>query len=475
MNVLSLVTKNIPPRWTNQEEAFEFSMSRPSVMLDMDMGTGKTRVAIEVAFAREDVQRILVVCPKKTVENGVWSTNLLKFAPDDGWDYWSIPNKGNTDAKADSLCEYLESYAPKQFIVVNFESVWRGKLGDVLLRRGIDMVILDESHRAKAAGSKVSKYLAVLARRVPYKMCLTGTPMANSPLDVYGQFRFLDPSIYGTNYNVFLSNYAIMGGAERRFVVGFKNQQDLNNKFRSITYSCKMEDVRDQIKLPEHLPPVVCPVNLPAKDMRMVKELNKEFITECEDGAIVVNNVVTKMIRLQQISSGFCMVQKELLGKPEKQELNTAKMDTLVDILSDISPVASVVVFCLFKHDLRAVQQAATESKRDYMEISGDVNTYSEWLESEGGVIAVQIQAGAESIDLTKSHYAVYYSLPHSLFLYNQSKSRLYRPGQTRRVSFMHLIADGTIDVGIYRSLQNKEDIIESIKKGEFDFGYMRR
>ena len=64
----------------------------------------------------------------------------------------------------------------------------------------------DESHRAKAAGSKVSKFLALLGKRVHYKMCLSGTPMANSPLDVYGQYRFLDSSIFGTNHYLFLQD-----------------------------------------------------------------------------------------------------------------------------------------------------------------------------------------------------------------------------------------------------------------------------
>ena len=67
-------------RWQNQEEAFQFAMQHPSVMLDMDMGTGKTRVAIDVMLARTDVKRVLVVCPKAVIP--VWRTNIEKFYPD---------------------------------------------------------------------------------------------------------------------------------------------------------------------------------------------------------------------------------------------------------------------------------------------------------------------------------------------------------------------------------------------------------
>jgi SNF2 family DNA or RNA helicase len=73
---------------------------------------------------------------------------------------------------------------------------------------------------------------------------------------------------------------------------------------------------------------------------------------------------------------------------------------------------------------------------------------------------------------MTKANHAIYFSIPHSLALYNQSKARLYRPGQTRPVSFCHLIAEDTIDVALYRSLLKKEDVIEAIKAGTFDFGY---
>ena len=304
-------------------------------------------------------------------------------------------------------------------------------------------------------------------------MCLSGTPMANSPLDIYGQYRFLDPSIFGTNYYLFKQQYAVMGGPDLKFVVGYKNQKTLNDKFRSIAYTCRMSDIKDRIKLPDALPPVQRDVILPSKDMKMMKEFNKEFIAECESGHIVANNVLTKLLRLQQIASGFCMVNTDTAGNTEVQELNTAKQDCLADMLSDISPVSSVVVFCVYRHDIKAIREAATKAKRDVFELSGTVNELDEWKQKDGAVIAVQIQAGAEGVDMTKANHAVYFSVPHSLALYNQSKARLYRPGQTGSVSFIHLIAKGTVDEAMYKSLIKKKDTIESIKEGTFDFGYI--
>lgn len=456
-------------RWKNQEEALQFALQHPQCMMDMDMGTGKTRVAIDTVFTRKDVYRVLVVCPKAVVS--VWRKNLNKFAPDNNWQCWDV-QKGTVKQKAESLKNFFKIPASKQFVIINYDAIWRAPMGDFISRSNFNMIILDESHRAKSPNSKVSKYLALLGKRVIYKMCLSGTPMANSPLDVYGQYRFLDNTIYGTNYKNFKQQFAILGGPEMNWVIGYKNQKELNKRFDSIAYHCKMSEIADRLKLPEVLPPTQIDVQLPAKDLRTVQTLSREFVAECGTGHVVVNNVLVKLLRLQQISSGFCFTQESILDNGVIQELNTAKEDTLEEILMDIGIDENVVVFCIFKHDLEAIHRAAEKVGRPCYELSGSENTLDDWDKTDGAVIAVQIQAGAEGVDMTKANHAIYFSIPHSLALYNQSKARLYRPGQTRPVSFCHLIAEDTIDVALYRSLLKKEDVIEAIKAGTFDFGY---
>ena len=467
-------------RWQNQEEAYNFAMRHSASMLDMEMGTGKTRVALDVAMDRPDVTKILVVCPKAVIP--VWRENLLKFYDGANWICWD-DCKGSIKTKTESLKSWFNEYVPKikeqgetpkQFVILNYDCVWRGDMGNFVYGKvNFDMVILDESHRAKAAGSKVSKFLALLGRKVVYKMCLSGTPMANSPLDVYGQYRFLDPTIFGTRYDLFLQEYAIMGGPERNFVVGFKNQRDLNKKFSSIAYTCKMSEIADRIKLPAALPPTRRTVELPSRDMKTLKEMSKEFIAECGSGHVIANNVLVKMLRMQQICSGFCQISNMPGDDPRVEVLNDAKYQELLDILSDMSPWSSVVVFCVFRHDIGVIKEAARKSKREAFEISGTANELEEWKQMDGGVLVVQIQAGSEGIDMTKANHAIYYSVPHSLAMYEQSKARLYRPGQTRPVSFCHLVASGTIDEAMYKSLLRKEDVIESIRSGSFDFGYL--
>lgn len=463
-------------RWQNQEEAYQFAMQHPSTMLDMDMGTGKTRVAIDVMLDRSDVHRTLVACPKAVIP--VWRTNIEKFYPDNTniwvWD----GRKGKVADKAKDIQEFIKVGADmdKTVVVVNYDAIWRDPLGDLLRQLHFDMVILDESHRIKAAGSKVSKYLALLGKSVPYKLCLSGTPMANSPLDVYGQYRFLDPSIFGTNHGVFLSKYAIMSYTNPPFVIGCKNTQELNSKFRSIAYTCKMQDIQDRLKLPEELPPNIIKLSLSTKDYATCKALNKEFIAECRGGKyVVLNNVLAKVLRLQQITSGFCMAQDAPNDEPNEVELNSVKADALKDFLQDFSKEEKIVVFCVFKHDIKSVHGVCKSLGVEAYELSGDTNTFEDWKKAKGGVLVVQIQAGAEGIDMTCARVCVYYSLPHSLALYEQSKARLRRPGQNHKVLFNYLLCESTIDELIYSTLASKRDLIADVKSGNIDYGYIKR
>ena len=479
---------DVPPMWPTQEEAVDKVLSGPATMLDMGMGCGKTRVAIEAVMRMDDVRCALVVCPKAVC--GVWPQELRKYV--DGTEYVTFTRRPNRTVRqtAADLWDFMNAdkvpgaaatsvHVPKRLIIINYDSVWRKPLGDYLIRladrHGIDMVILDESHRAKAAGSKVSKYLAMLGRRVPHRLCLSGTPMANSPLDVYGQYRFLDRTIYGTNHERFLQEYAVMGGPERRFVVGYKNQRGLMDKFRSIAYTCTLQDVADRVSLPDPIPPTTVPVDLPAKDMRTMEVLSEEFVAECDGGFITANNVLTKLLRMQQVCAGFCPVQGGPLDSPEVRDLNRSKADALGSIMEDLPPDERLVVFCVFQHDLDMVSAVTKRHGRPFFELSGRRHDWESFKASEGSVVAVQIQAGAEGVDMTEASHAVYFSLPHSLALYEQSKARLYRPGQPRPVQFTHLIATGTVDEAMYESLQRKRDVIDSIRDGTFNYGYLKR
>ena len=144
-------------------------------------------------------------------------------------------------------------------------------------------------------------------------------------------------------------------------------------------------------------------------------------MAECGGGFATASNVLVRLLRMQQITSGFCEVQPGPGEAGELRELNDAKYRAALDWASDLPPGERLVVFCTFTHDLDMSRRLSEALRRPFFELSGREHRADEWRASEGGLLAVQIRAGAEGVDLTASSRALYWSLPHSLALYEQS------------------------------------------------------
>ncbi|NLW75523.1 MAG: DEAD/DEAH box helicase, partial [Methanomicrobiales archaeon] len=335
---------------------------------------------------------------------------------------------------------------------------WKSPFDSWILNfANFDLVVCDESHRIKAAGSSVSKYLAKVADRVPYKLCLTGTPMPHGPMDLYGQYRFLDKGIFGISFTKFRARYAQMvplGMTGISKIIGYQNQDEMHDKFYSIAYRAD----RDVLELPDAIHNTR-EVELDPKTMKIYKNLEKDFYSWiAEDKEVTIRNALAKILRLQQVTSGHIPSDEgEILT------VGTEKAEALAELFEDISADEPIVVFCRFRHDLDMIIQTAQKIGRTVCELSGRCNQLAEWQEGKYSVIAVQIQAGGVGVDLTRACYCVYYSVGHSLGDYEQSLARIHRPGQERTVFYYHLVASGTIDEKVYKSLHDKKDIVQAI------------
>ena len=449
--------------WKHQLQAYHFAANLPAAMLYMAMGTGKSKVAVDLIINRGH-KRVLIVCPKSVIN--VWPKEFKKHAGHDRYEVLPLTT-GSVAKKKEATEFFLKLQATKgnqAIVVVNYETVWRPPFDDFATKAGFDLVVLDESHKIKAPGSKVSQYFGRLADKVTHRLCLTGTPMPNSPLDVYGQYRFLDKGIYGTSYVKFRARYAVTVpvGEKGQMVVAFQNQDELHDKFYSIAYRAD-KDVLD-------LPPAihqVREVELSPKTLKFYRELERDFYAwiETEKGQgkeVSINNALTKLLRLQQVCSGFVPSDDG-----DIIQTGTEKFDELVDYFEDLDKNEPVVVFCRFRHDLDAVHEAAKRTGRTSSELSGRVNTLKEWQEGKTDVIAVQIQAGGVGIDLTRANYCVYYSVGFSLGDYEQSLARIHRPGQTKTTFYTHIIAAGTVDEKVHEALDKKKKVVESILNKE--------
>jgi SNF2 family DNA or RNA helicase len=407
---------------------------------------------------------VLVVCPKSVIQ--VWPKQFREHA--------AIPytvvtlDEGSVAQRTKQLGLALELASKRNervCCVLNYESAWREPMAAALLKAKWDCVCLDESHRIKAPGGQASKFFGRLGDNVLARVCLTGTPMPHSPLGIYAQYRFLDKGIYGTSFTAFRNRYAEMGGYGNYQVMGYVNQDELQRKFYSIAFRVMADDVQD---LPETMD-LVRPVILSPGARKVYEQLNDEFVAGVDMGKVTVTNALTKLLRLQQITSGFVTLDTDVEGadeEPEVKEIDTAKAEVLLDILEDLKTTEPVAIFCRFQKDLDTIKDVAKSLGRGCAELSGRMNELKAWQEDTEGklpLIAVQMQAGGVGVDLVRSHYCVFYSLGFSLGDYLQARKRTHRPGQNERVTYFHLIAEKTVDETVYEALHQRQNVVDSV------------
>lgn len=451
------LTKTTP--WAHQLRAYHFAKDLPATMLALDMGVGKTKISIDLVI-NQGWRRVLILCPKSVV--AVWPLEFEKHG--------AVPvgtlalDEGSVSARANQLVTFLNLQTAREqpaVVVANYDAVWRTPMDRTVLGVEWDAVICDESHRIKAPGGKAALFCSQLGDRVPHRLALTGTPLPHSPLDAYAQYRFLDKGIFGTSFVNFRARYAVMGGFNGKQVLSYQNQDDFHEKFYSIAYRVKSEDVQ---QLPEAID-VVRPVTISAYARKLYDTLKKEFVVGVGDGTITAGNALTRLLRLQQIGSGWAKQDRnvETGAEGELTQIDQAKQDVLADLLEDLHENEPVVVFCRFHHDLEAVHTVAAALGRGSLELSGRRNELQSWQSGAAPILAVQTQSGGVGINLVRARYCVFYSLGFSLGEYLQARKRTHRPGQDRSVTYFHLVATKTVDEDVYKALSARQDVVDTI------------
>jgi hypothetical protein len=371
---IDLPLHGAPPWWEHQRRAFHFARDLDAAGIYIGMGGGKSRVVVDLVRDRGD-QRVLILCPKNVI--GVWPKQFELYAPGE---YRMItPTKGTVAKRAEEIRRQLSHVDGPAVVIVNYDSAWRPKMNDLLLSLVWDRVVLDESHRVKSAGGKASRYVARLRRVARRRLCLTGTPMPHSPLDVYGQYRFLDPRIFGTNFTVFRNRYAIMGGypierwnpATRRMeiqgaeIIGWHNEPELAARTYSIAYRIADEELDAILGLEEPIHEVR-EVELRPATMTLYKRLYEDFCADVGSGVVSFDNALVRLLRLAQVTSGHLPVTT-VEGETAVEIVDTAKADALRELLEDIPPGALLRVHVgrLQPRRLRAGAEAHAPARPD--------------------------------------------------------------------------------------------------------------
>ena len=449
--------------WVHQIKAMKYFMPREYGALYTDMGSGKTKVMVDLIVNR-GFNKVLIVCPKKVCN--VWPGEFIKHAPNC---HICVIDVSNIVGKEKST-RVRESVANKgitqQVIIINYESVWRSPFREFLLKYKLDCIICDESHKIKSPGSKCSRFLTLLGKRVDNRFLMTGTPLGQSPMDIYAQYRFLDPTIFGTNFATFKDRYCnlikVAGGfySVLNKKEPYKNLDELHEKM----FSCAFKSDTN-IKLPD-TQDIMVEFFLSQKAEVLYKELQKEGCLELSEGTLETGNILAIITRLQQLVSGYIPLTNDE-GERTLTQVDTSRQDTLRELLEDLPDDEPVVIFAKYRKDINNIRNIVKSMGRKSSELSGKSDTLHRWKEGKTTVLVVQISSGAEGIDLTRARYCIYYTLTPSLIQYEQSRKRIHRPGQNRPVVYYTLVAKmkkgKTVDEKIVDSLKNNKSIVDSI------------
>ena len=445
--------------WAHQREAVEFAAPRAAAMLAIPMGLGKTLSTIAIVGERQWA-RTLILSPKSVVPH--WPREFAKFA---AYPVRTVALDGRKSVAARVAQAEAAMRQPGPLVIVtNHEAAWRPEMSKFIERWRPECLVVDESSKAKDPFGAFSKWLGRMAPLFRQRIALTGTPMSHSPLDIFAQYRFLDSRIFGHSFVRFRARYGVMGGWQGKQVVAYQNTDELAERFRSCAYEC----AADLISLPETVD-TTRTVQLGQRAALLYKQVARDFWASVEAGEVTASNALTRMLRLQQITGGAVGLDLGECERPQDrrvERIDTAKQDGLQSVLEDLPSGEPVVVFARFTADLDAIHAAAKAAGFSSAELSGRRSDLEAWQGGSADVLAVQVQAGGFGVDLTRARVCVYYSVSYSLGEYLQSRKRTHRPGQTRSVLYVHLVAEGTIDEQVYRALEARQSVIEAVLAG---------
>ena len=399
------------------------------------------------------IHRVLIVAPLSILS--VWEAEFAQFA---AFDYALAVLTGDSAKKTDTL-RHMNG-AALQVAVVNYESAWR--MERELAAWGPDLIVCDEGHKIKTHNISASKAMHRLGAKAGYRLLLTGTLITNKAIDVFSPYKFLNPTIFGTSFYAFRSRYFDMVGYGNHTPVLKRSMEaELSARLHSIAYRAAKADCLD---LPETTD-VVRQVELEPAARKIYRSLVKESFAELASGEVTAPNVLTRLLRLSQLTGGF-------LGSDENaavQQISSAKLSAMEDVLeSAVAEGQKLVIIARFLPEIRAIGKELDRRGLRYACITGEVQDRAAQVvqfqnDPDVPVFVGQIATAGLGLTLTAASTMVFYSLDYSMSNYEQAKARIHRVGQRNPCTYIHLIAKGTVDEKVLTALRNKADLAKAL------------
>lgn len=473
----------------HQAELYERTRELKAHAILWEMGTGKSKVAIDTIghlFESGEINGALILAPKNVAPN--WTNDELPdhlgLSPSRVRVFLWNTSKANGKGYQEKLDKFLTSHGSLlTILVMSYDAVMterkkgakRGLLKgkeaakQMLIDRRC-MFVLDESARIKNPNAKRTKRVMAAGKHADYRRVMTGTPVSNSPFDVYTQLKFLDPDVWrrmgcGTfaafraTFGVWIEHERNDNGQKFKQLVDFQNLAILNKVVDRMGSRLLKDDVLD-------LPPKLYSkrtFDMVPEQRRIYDELKREFVIWLDSGdAITAPLAITRMLRLQQVTSGYCPTDDGGILRITPN----ARLACLMDLLEDVPHQA--IVWAKFRDDIKQISEAIGPD--NCVVYDGSVSQSDREVRraafkaGDAQYFVANPAAAGEGLTLHMAKTVVYYNSTYKLGDRLQSEDRAHRAGMDDRpVQYIDIVAAGTIDRAILRALRTKVDLAAQV------------
>jgi len=443
-----------PPLRHYQKKSLDRVLKNEIHALFLDPGLGKTRVMVEafkILKKRNVVDTMLVVCQGHVAYN-TWPNEVKKWSTTEKEDnvfilHGAKKNKQIFDVRKGDVA------------VVTFDLLhWFKKMYfdyEKTLKFGRIMMVVDESTKLKHGKSRRSKSIWALRTSMARRYILTGTPTANSLLDLHNQIKILDGNRRLGTKTRYRNNFFIPFG-----YMGYESRpmDDAEEQiFRVIKDICVRFD-ESELKLPPK-EVIDIPVQLGQESRKIYHELQNEFITILEDdpNPLVCKSGQATYNKLRQIPGGSVYMDLPN-GERVTKHLGRDKLDALVELVDELQGKPCLISY-EFQHEFERIMEEFPKAET----LTGAGKNKSQdiikrWNMGMIPQLVVHPQSAAHGLNLQEIKAAVvFYSITYNLELYIQLIRRIWRQGQKHKVFVYRLIAVNTMDGIAKKALETKQ------------------
>jgi SNF2 family DNA or RNA helicase len=456
--------------FAHQSKALEMSWDKEVFAYFMEMGTGKSKVLIDniaMLFNAGKINGALIIAPKGVYKNW-FDSEIPSHMPD------YIEKKvglWRTDPNAKDLKPLFSTGAELHILIMNVEA-FSTKKGVLFAHKFLSchnaLISIDESTTIKNPNAKRTKSILSLKPLSKFRRILTGSPVTKSPLDLFSQCQFLDSWLLNqSSYYAFRTRYAVcrkinVSGRQVEIVVGYRNLGELSEKVKPFSYRVLKDDCLD-------LPPKTYTkriIELSDEQKKVYKTMKEKAIAFLNGKMVSTATVITQLMRLHQITCGHFTSDDG-----DVQEIKNNRIDQLMEILEEVEGKA--VIWAHYRYDIKKIVEAISKKYGENSVVTyyGDTSTDDRQKaitkiqdkDSPVRFIVGTPQTGGYGITLTGASTMIYYSNGYDLEKRQQSEARIDRIGQEKPMTYIDIIAEGTVDDKIVQSLRKKVNIASEV------------